>query len=133
MRRFAAQRLTLRPVPMRSSLRLLNQSKRVKKIGAFGGSAACLQSASWRQNAHASPILPQKELKNMGFSTDLYPTAGLFVTAKALAGVYDDHVNDRPVKAPLYAFHDFVEMIGFQKVWDFEKKYADLLAVETKA
>jgi len=25
-----------------------------------------------------------------------------------------------------------VKMIGFQKVWDFEKKYADIL-VETKA
>jgi 2,3-dimethylmalate lyase len=37
------------------------------------------------------------------------------------------------VQAPLYDFHDFVEMIGFQQVWDFEKKYADLLAVEERA
>jgi hypothetical protein len=35
--------------------------------------------------------------------------------------------NDRPVSAPLYAFHDVVEMIGFQQVWDFEAKYANLL------
>jgi hypothetical protein len=28
----------------------------------------------------------------------------------------------------LYAFGDFVDMIGFSKVWDFEQKYADLLA-----
>ena len=67
----------------------------------------------------------------MGFAAAIYPTAGLFAAAKALASVYDDHIKDRPVRAPLYAFHDFVEMIGFQQVWDFEKKYADLLAIET--
>lgn len=33
-----------------------------------------------------------------------------------------------PVSDPLYAFDDFVGMTGFPKVWDFEKKYADLLA-----
>jgi hypothetical protein len=32
------------------------------------------------------------------------------------------------VSDPLCAFDDFVDMIGFPKVWDFEKKYADLLA-----
>jgi hypothetical protein len=26
------------------------------------------------------------------------------------------------------AFGDFVDMIGFPKVWDFKRKYADLLA-----
>jgi hypothetical protein len=41
--------------------------------------------------------------------------------------------EDRQVQARLYAFHDFVKMIGFQRVWDFEEKYADLLAVETAA
>jgi 2,3-dimethylmalate lyase len=80
-----------------------------------------------------TPILPQAQLKEMGFSAAIYPTAGLFAAAKALASVYDDHVNDRPVQAPLYTFHDFVEMIGFQQVWDFEEKYADLLAVEERA
>jgi 2,3-dimethylmalate lyase len=80
-----------------------------------------------------TPILPQAQLKEMGFSAAIYPTAGLFAAAKALASVYDDHVNDRPVHAPLYAFDDFVQMIGFQKVWDFEEKYADLLAVEEAA
>jgi hypothetical protein len=33
-----------------------------------------------------------------------------------------------PVTDPLYAFDNFVDMIGFPEVWDFEKKYADLLA-----
>ena len=69
----------------------------------------------------------------MGFSLAIYPTAGLFAAAQALARVYDDHVHDRPVAAPLYAFDDFVQMIGFQEVWDFEEKYADLLLEATPA
>lgn len=80
-----------------------------------------------------TPILPQAELKAMGFSAAIYPTAGLFAAAKALASVYEAHVHDRPVETALCAFDEFVEMIGFQEVWDFEKKYADLLAVETAA
>jgi len=77
-----------------------------------------------------TPILPQKQLKDMGFSVALYPTAGLFAAAHALQSVYDSLANDRPITDPLYAFHDFVELIGFQKVWDFEQKYADLLKKE---
>jgi 2-methylisocitrate lyase-like PEP mutase family enzyme len=50
-----------------------------------------------------TPILPQAQLKEMGFSAALYPTAGLFAATKALAGVYDNHVKDREVQAPLYA------------------------------
>jgi 2-methylisocitrate lyase-like PEP mutase family enzyme len=99
----------------------------MKKIGASGGAPL----VSNQLHGGKTPILPQAQLKAMGFSVALYPTAGLFAAAKALESVYDAHVKDRPVETPLYAFHDFVEMIGFQKVWDFEKKYAGLLAVET--
>jgi len=80
-----------------------------------------------------TPILPQKQLKEMGFSVAIYPTAGLFAAAHALQSVYDSLANDRPVTDPLYAFHDFVELIGFQRVWDFEQKYADLLKEEVIA
>lgn len=100
----------------------------MKTIGASVGAPLISNQLHGGQ----TPILPQAELKQIGFSAAIYPTAGLFAAAKALADVYDDHVNDRLVKAPLYAFEDFVAMIGFQKVWDFETKYAGLLA-ETNA
>jgi 2,3-dimethylmalate lyase len=78
-----------------------------------------------------TPILPQHKLKQMGFSAAIYPTAGLFAAAQALAAVYDDHARDRPVRAPLYAFDDFTDMIGFRDVWNFETKYASLSAEES--
>ncbi len=75
-----------------------------------------------------TPILPQAQLKEMGFSMAIYPTAGLFAAAEALARVYASLANCKPVDVPLYAFGDFVRLIGYQEIWDFEKKYADLLA-----
>jgi hypothetical protein len=36
--------------------------------------------------------------------------------------------DDKPVQAPLYDFNEFTSLIGFQEVWDFEKKYASLEA-----
>ena len=36
--------------------------------------------------------------------------------------------DNKPVQAPLYEFNEFSSMIGFQEVWDFEKKYASLEA-----
>jgi hypothetical protein len=42
--------------------------------------------------------------------------------------VYQARAQGEPVTDPLYAFDNFVDMIGFPNVWDFEKKYADLLA-----
>jgi len=101
--------------------------EQMKKIGA----AVDAPLVSNQVHGGKTPILPQAQLLEMGFAAAIYPVAGLFAAAKALAIVYDDHVNDRPVSAPLYSFHNFVEMIGFQDIWDFEAKYADLLKVET--
>jgi len=97
------------------------------------GSSLDMPLVSNQLHGGKTPILPTAQLEEMGFSAAIYPTAGLFAAAKALESVYQAHVDGRPVEIPLYAFHDFVEMIGFQKVWDFEEKYADLLAVEIAA
>jgi 2,3-dimethylmalate lyase len=74
-----------------------------------------------------TPILPPSELRKMGFSVAIYPTTGLFAASRTLASVYRSLAQGEPVSDPLYAFDDFVDMIGFPKVWDFEKKYAEFL------
>jgi 2-methylisocitrate lyase-like PEP mutase family enzyme len=80
-----------------------------------------------------TPILPQAQLREMGYSVAIYPTAALFATAHAVRKVYAALAADKPVDVPLYSFSDFVQLIGFQKIWDFEKKYADLLAETGRA
>jgi len=96
----------------------------MKKIGAALG----VPLLSNQLHGGHTPILPQAQLKEMGYSIAIYPTAGLFAAAQALKNVYTALANDKPVEAPLYSFQEFVEMIGFQKVWDFEQKYAELIA-----
>jgi len=73
-----------------------------------------------------TPILPQAQLQQMGFAMAIYPTAGLLAASHVLAKVYAAHANGQQVQAPLYGFDDFNKMIGFQSVWDFEKRYAAL-------
>ena len=94
------------------------------------GSALDVPLLSNQFHSGQYPILPQAQLKEMGFSVAIYPAAGLFAGSHALASVYASLAKGKPVEASLYAFDDFVEMIGFQLVWDFEKKYADLLVLK---
>lgn len=94
------------------------------------GSALDVPLLSNQLHGGRTPILPQAQLKEMGFSVAIYPAAGLFAGSHALASVYASLAKGKPVEASLYAFDDFVEMIGFQLVWDFEKKYADLLVLK---
>lgn len=93
------------------------------------GSSLDIPLVSNQLHGGHTPILSQSQLEEMGFRIAIYPTAGLLAAARALRDVYDAHARDKPVEIPLYDFNDFVEMIGFRDVWDFENKYADLLAV----
>ncbi|MCV7031159.1 isocitrate lyase/PEP mutase family protein [Mycobacterium sherrisii] len=74
-----------------------------------------------------TPILPRRELQDLGFAAAIYPTAGLFAASHALASVYHSVAQGEPVTDPLCSFAEFVDLIGFPKVWDFEKRYAALL------
>jgi 2-methylisocitrate lyase-like PEP mutase family enzyme len=97
------------------------------------GSALDVPLLSNQLHGGRTPILPQAQLKEMGYSVAIYATAGLFAASHALANVYAALAQGQPVEEPLYAFDDFVQMIGFQEVWDFEEKYADLLLEATPA
>jgi len=58
----------------------------------------------------------------------IYLTVGRFAASHTLAGVYQAVAQGEPVSDPRYSFGDFVDMVGFPKVWHFERKYADPLA-----
>ena len=92
------------------------------------GSALDVPLVSNQLHGGRTPILSQDRLKEMGFAMAIYPTAGLLAASYAISNVYGSLVENRPLQMPLYDFEGFVEMIGFQEVWDFEKKYAALEA-----
>jgi 2-methylisocitrate lyase-like PEP mutase family enzyme len=101
-------------------------TEQMRKIGA----AFDVPVLSNQVHGGITPILPPSELQEMGFAAAIYPTVGLFAASHALNSVYHALAQGTPVTDSLCDFSDFVEMIGFRKVWDFEKKYADFLVNE---
>ena len=74
-----------------------------------------------------TPVLPPKVLEEMGFSIAIYPAIGFLAAGQSLQGVYSHLLGTRsslgsPV--PLHDFMEFSKMMGFEAVWDFDKKHA---------
>ncbi len=72
-----------------------------------------------------TPILPAKLLEDLGYAFAIFPSMTSLVAAAAMEkalialktkGDYAD--------IPLFDFKEFCGLIGFQEVWDFEKKWA---------
>jgi 2,3-dimethylmalate lyase len=99
----------------------------MKKIGA----SLDVPLVSNQLHGGKTPILPQAQLKDMGFAAAIYPCTALFGTAKVVENVFDDLAHGRPVSAPLETFEGFTKMIGFQDVFDFEDRFADAVNLET--
>jgi 2,3-dimethylmalate lyase len=98
--------------------------EQMRKIGA----AFEVPVLSNQLHGGVTPILPPSELQEMGFAVAIYPTVGLFAASHAWPasiGLWHKVSRSRIRRMP---FGDFVDMIGFSKVWDFENKYADLMA-----
>jgi 2-methylisocitrate lyase-like PEP mutase family enzyme len=101
--------------------------EQMRKIGA----AFDVPVLSKQLHGGLTPILSPTRLQEMGFAAAAYPTAGSSPPVHALASVYQSLAQGKPAHDPLYPFSDFVHLIGFQQVWDFAQKYADLLAETT--
>lgn len=75
-----------------------------------------------------SPLLAQSRLAEMGFALAIFPTSGLLAAAAALRATYGALRGDGTTAAVLDRLEDFGSFsraIGFQEVWDFEKRYGN--------
>ncbi|WP_108661593.1 isocitrate lyase/PEP mutase family protein [Acuticoccus kandeliae] len=72
-----------------------------------------------------TPVKSAAELAAMGYALAIFPAAGFLSTAAALTNAYGDlKENGRTTeRTPLYSFEKFNELIGFEDVWEFEKRY----------
>lgn len=74
-----------------------------------------------------TPILPAKTLKEVGYAFAIYPSMTSLVAAAAmergLTMLKETGAYDSP-DLPLFDFKEFCGLIGFEEVWDFEKKWA---------
>jgi 2-methylisocitrate lyase-like PEP mutase family enzyme len=76
-----------------------------------------------------TPVLPPKVLEEMGFSLAIYPALGFLSAGYALETAYG-HLRqtrtslDNPV--PMADFMAFSKMMGFEAVWDFDKRHTEV-------
>ncbi len=75
----------------------------------------------------ATPMLPRARLQALGFAMAIYPVTGFLAAAAAMQSAYTTLRRDGSTQAldvPLYPFPDFSRLMGFEDVWDFERRHA---------
>jgi 2-methylisocitrate lyase-like PEP mutase family enzyme len=74
-----------------------------------------------------TPMIPATRLAEIGFAMALLPAAGFLSAAKALENSYADILRNgvSTDATPMYSFSEFNRLIGFEDVWEFEKRYAE--------
>ncbi|HWV53043.1 isocitrate lyase/PEP mutase family protein [Pseudorhodoplanes sp.] len=76
-----------------------------------------------------TPILRRAELERLGFKIAIFPASGFLAMGAALRSVYGEILSTGSSKAwpgELYPFNDFSRLMGFERVWAFERDHAEL-------
>ena len=74
-----------------------------------------------------TPVLTQAELESLGYKIAIFPVTALLAAVQAIAGVYrvlSEQGSSAQSDVPLYDFADLTRLMGFEEVWDFERRYA---------
>lgn len=75
-----------------------------------------------------TPQLTPAELQQLGFSIAIYPASGFLAVAQALEKVYGDikaRKGTRDSQQPLYSFAKMCQLLGFEAVWEFDRRHAE--------
>lgn len=78
-------------------------------------------------NGGSTPILSAKVLGDIGYAFAIYPALASLISAAAVEQAFTRLLRDgdgEPAEMPIFNFKEFCGLIGFQEVWDFEKKWA---------
>ena len=75
-----------------------------------------------------TPVLPAAQLEKLGYRIAIFPATGFLAAGAALDSVYQTLRRDGSsvgASVPLYNFNEFAKLMGFEAVWDFDKRHAD--------
>ncbi len=75
-----------------------------------------------------TPVLSAQQLEQLGYKIAIFPATGFLAAGAALESIYQTLKHDGSsvkVTAPLQDFTEFAKLMGFQDVWDFDKRHAD--------
>jgi len=76
-----------------------------------------------------TPILSRTELEELGFKLAIFPASGFLAMGAALKSVYGeirDKGSSKEWRGDLYPFIEFAKLMGFERVWEFERKNAEV-------
>lgn len=74
-----------------------------------------------------TPLLSAQRLEQLGYRIAIFPATGFLAAGAALESVYQTLKRDGSsvnASAPLYEFPEFAKLMGFEQVWEFEKRHA---------
>lgn len=75
-----------------------------------------------------TPILSRDDLQAIGYKIAIFPVAGLLAASAGLDAVYRTlrtTGSTREFTGDLYSFERFVTLMGFERIWAFEKRFAE--------
>lgn len=78
-------------------------------------------------NGGLTPMRTASELADIGFALAIFPAMTSLIAAAAMEQALRRLKADgegHPAELPIFDFKEFCGLIGFQDVWDFEKKWA---------
>jgi 2-methylisocitrate lyase-like PEP mutase family enzyme len=74
-------------------------------------------------NGGRTPLLSKGELEDIGYRIAIYPALGFLAMGAAVEKAYAELKAGRERSVPLYDFRKFSELMGFDWVAEFERKY----------
>ena len=73
-----------------------------------------------------TPLLSRERLAELGYALAIYPATGFLAIGATLQHVYGtlkSDGNSRKIQNSLDDFENFSRMIGFEDVWEFDKRF----------
>jgi 2-methylisocitrate lyase-like PEP mutase family enzyme len=74
-----------------------------------------------------TPVLGRAELEEIGFKIAIFPASGFLAMAAVLKAIYGQIQREGSTKGTdvdLYPFPEFSKLMGFERVWEFERRHA---------
>jgi 2-methylisocitrate lyase-like PEP mutase family enzyme len=75
-----------------------------------------------------TPVLSQSELESIGYKLAIFPVTALLAATEGMKAVYQGLRNtgsSAGLGVPLQPFGELTKLMGFEDVWDFERRFAE--------
>jgi 2,3-dimethylmalate lyase len=93
------------------------------------GSSTSLPLVANMVEGGRTPVLSQADLESIGYKIAIFPVTALLAAAEAMRTAYaafKQNGSSAGLAVPLMPFQDLTRLMGFEEVWAFDKRYAEV-------